>query len=77
MTTAGIEAVVVTWKDLNTLQVSSCGSVKDSEISPALATVFSILKVLKWRPDTKSLLTESLAGTGVGQIGGKFFKRGQ
>jgi F-box/leucine-rich repeat protein 2/20 len=77
LTTSGIEAVVVMWRELHTLQVSCCDSVSDSEIGPALAAVFSMLKVLKWCPDIKSLLAESLAGTGVGQAGGKFFRRAQ
>lgn len=76
LTTAGLEALVLHWKDLHTLQVIYCNNIKDSEISPALALLFSTLKELKWRPDTKSLLADSLAGTGVGQVGGKFFKRG-
>lgn len=76
LTTARLEALVVNWKDLHTLQVVYCNNIKDSEITPALALTFSTLKELKWRPDTKSLLADSLAGTGVGQIGGKFFKRG-
>ncbi|MCO5581349.1 hypothetical protein L7F22_035230 [Adiantum nelumboides] len=76
LTTAGLEALVVGWKDIHTLQVVYCNNIKDSEISPALALTFSTLKELKWRPDTKSLLADTLSGTGVGQIGGKFFKRG-
>lgn len=76
ITTAGLEALVMNWKDLHMLQVVYCNNIKDSEISPALALTFSTLKELKWRPDTKSLLADSLFGTGVGQIGGKFFKRG-
>lgn len=76
LTTVGLEALVANWKDLHTLQVVYCNNIKDSEISPALALTFSTLKELKWRPDTKSLLADSLTGTGVGQIGGKFFKRG-
>lgn len=76
LTTAGLEAVVLAWKDLQALRVVYCNNVKDSEISPALALHFCILKELKWRPDAKSLLSMSLAGTGMGQQGGKFFKKG-
>eukprot|EP00250_Pteridium_aquilinum_P011338 c19998_g1_i3 orf=207-1754(-) len=76
LTTAGLEALVINWRDLHTLQVVYCNNIKDSEISPALALTFSTLKELKWRPDTRFLLADSLSGTGVGQIGGKFFKRG-
>ncbi|KAH7425931.1 hypothetical protein KP509_11G078200 [Ceratopteris richardii] len=76
LTTGGLEALVMNWKDLHTLRVVYCNSIKDTEITPALALTFSTLKELKWRPDTKSLLADCLLGTGVGQIGGKFFKRG-
>ncbi|KAI5079534.1 hypothetical protein GOP47_0005013 [Adiantum capillus-veneris] len=76
LSTAVLEALVMGLKELHTLQVVYCNNIKDSEISPALALTFSTLKELKWRPDTKSLLADSLSGTGVGQVGGKFFKRG-
>lgn len=76
LTTTGLEVLVTKWKDMHTLQVVYCNSIKDMEISPALALTFSTLKELKWRPDTKSLLADSFTGIGVGQIGGKFFKRG-
>ncbi|XP_031389938.1 F-box protein At5g51380-like [Punica granatum] len=75
LTTQGLESVVISWKELQSLRVMSCKSIKDSEISPDLATLFSVLKDLKWRPDTKSLLAASLAGTGMGRKGGRFFKR--
>ncbi|XP_024032952.1 F-box protein At5g51370 [Morus notabilis] len=75
LTTAGLESVVLSWKELQRLRVVSCNNVKDVEVTPALASLFSILKELKWRPDSKSLLTSSLAGTGVGMKGGRFFKR--
>ncbi|KAH7424600.1 hypothetical protein KP509_11G015100 [Ceratopteris richardii] len=74
LTTAGLEALVMNWKDLHTLRVVYCNNIKDAEISPALALTFSTFQELKWRPDTKSLLADSLLGTGIGQIGGKFFK---
>lgn len=76
LTTSGVEAVVMAYKELETLKVVHCNNVKDSEISPDLALQFCILKELKWRPDAKSLLFMSLAGTPVGQQGGKFFKKG-
>ncbi|PON61171.1 F-box domain containing protein [Parasponia andersonii] len=75
LTTGGLESVVLSWKELQRLRVVSCNNVKDSEVTPALASLFSILKELKWRPDSKSLLISSLAGTGVGRKGGRFFKR--
>jgi len=75
LTTGGLEAVVLTWNDLQRLRVVSCNNIRDSEISPSLASLFSVLKELKWRPDTKSVLAASLIGTGMGQKGGRFFKR--
>lgn len=74
LTTGGLEAVVLTWKDLQRLRVVSCNNIRDTEISPSLASLFSVLKELKWRPDTKSVLAASLIGTGMGQKGGRFFK---
>ncbi|KAL0464606.1 UNVERIFIED_CONTAM: F-box protein [Sesamum latifolium] len=67
LTTEGLESVVLSWKDLDRLKVISCNNVRDSEITPELATLFSLLKELKWRPDSRSLLAASLAGTGIGQ----------
>lgn len=75
LTTGGLETVVLSWKELQRLRVVSCNNIKDSEVSPALATLFSILKELKWRPDSRSLLTSNLEGTGIGKKGGRFFKR--
>lgn len=53
----------------------SCGNIKDSEISPALSTLFSTLKDFQWKPDTKSLLSAGLVGTGMGKRGNKLFKK--
>ncbi|GLT83995.1 hypothetical protein SLE2022_022550 [Rubroshorea leprosula] len=75
LTTEGLEAVILSWQGLDSLRVVSCKNIKDGEISPALSTLFSTLKELKWRPDSKSLLASSLTGTGMGKRGGKFFKR--
>lgn len=75
LTTEGLEATVLSWLDLETLVVVSCKNIKEGDISPALATLFCNLKELRWRPDTKSLLSLSLVGTGMGKKGGKFFKR--
>ncbi|EFJ37395.1 hypothetical protein SELMODRAFT_64042, partial [Selaginella moellendorffii] len=74
LTTSGLEAAVMAWKDLQRLRVTFCDNIRDSEVSPALANCFASLKEFKWRPDTRSLLAASLAGTGVGQKGGRFFK---
>lgn len=75
LTIGGFDSVVHSWKDLQTLKVVSCNGIKDSEITPELATLFSVLKELKWRPDSRSLLASSLSGTGVGKKGTRFFKR--
>ncbi|KAG6435644.1 hypothetical protein SASPL_100518 [Salvia splendens] len=71
LTTEGLESVVLSWIETDRLKVISCSNVKDSEITPELATLFSDLKELKWRPDSRSLLSASLTGTGVGEKGGK------
>ncbi|XP_031502085.1 F-box protein At5g51380-like [Nymphaea colorata] len=75
LTTEGLESLVLSWKELQRLRVVSCNNIKDIEVTPSLASVFSVLKELKWRPDTKSVLADSLFGTGMGGKGGKFFKR--
>lgn len=75
LTTEGLESVIHSWKELQSLRVVSCKNVKDSEISPTLATLFTTLQDLTWRPDTKSLLPSSLVGISMGKKGGKFFKR--
>lgn len=74
LTTEGLESVIEHWKELECLRVDSCKNIKDSDISPELATLFSTLKELKWRPDTKYLF-ESDVGVSMGKKGGKFFKR--
>uniref|UniRef100_A0A1J3JEW9 F-box protein n=1 Tax=Noccaea caerulescens TaxID=107243 RepID=A0A1J3JEW9_NOCCA len=75
LTTSGLESVVLHWHELEHLKVVSCKSIKDSEISPLLSALFSALVELQWRPDTRSHLSSSLAGTGIGEKGGKFFKK--
>lgn len=75
LTTEGLESVVLSWKELRRLRVVSCNNIKDSEITPALASLFSLLKELKWRPDSRSLLLSTLAGIGSRKKGGRFFKR--
>lgn len=72
LTTEGLESVIESWNDLECLRVVSCKNIKDSEISPALATLFTTLKELKWRPDTKHLLPSKEVN--MGKKGGKFFK---
>ncbi|RZR82493.1 hypothetical protein BHM03_00008935 [Ensete ventricosum] len=75
VTTEGFEPVVLSWIDLQRLTVISCNNIKDDEVSPALSSLFSVLKELKWRPDSKSVLATGLAGTGMGKKGARFFKR--
>lgn len=69
ITTVGLESAVISWKQLQSLEVISCNNVKDSE------AMFSVLKDLRWKPDTKSSLSASLTGTGMANQGGKFFKK--
>lgn len=75
LTTEGLESVILSWKELQSLRVESCKNIKDSEISPSLSTLFSVFKELQWRPDTKSLRPSSVLGIAMGKKGGKFFKR--
>lgn len=75
LTTQGLESVILSWKDLQRLQVVSCNSIKENEVTPALSVLFSDLKEFVWRPDTKSLLLSNLEGTGMGKKGGRFFQK--
>ena len=75
VTTAGVDTVVQAFKDLQRLRVTFCDNIRDSELSPALCDRVLTLKEFSWRPDTKSVLAAGLAGTGVGQKGGRFFRR--
>ncbi|KAJ0265275.1 F-box domain-containing protein [Hirschfeldia incana] len=73
LTTGGLESVLLSWKGLERLTVVSCSKIKDEEVTPELASLFSVLKELKWRPDTRSLLSADLEGVGMWRKGGKFF----
>ncbi|KAG7537490.1 F-box-like domain superfamily [Arabidopsis suecica] len=75
LTSGGLESVILHWEELESMRVVSCKSIKDSEISPALSSLFSLLKELTWRPDTRSHLSSSLEGAGIGKRGSKFFKK--
>ncbi|CAN7066177.1 hypothetical protein IGI04_039879 [Brassica rapa subsp. trilocularis] len=75
LTTGGLESVVLRWEELESMRVMSCKNIKDSEISSALSSLFSLLKELTWRPDTRSHLSSRLQGTGIGKRGSKFFKK--
>ncbi|XP_010442620.1 PREDICTED: F-box protein At5g51380 [Camelina sativa] len=75
LTTSGLESVILHWEELESMRVVSCKNIKDSEISAALSSLFSLLKELTWRPDTRSHLSSSLEGAGIGKRGSKFFKK--
>lgn len=75
LTSSGLESVILHWEELESMSVVSCKNIKDSEVSPALSSLFSLLKELKWRPDTRSHLSSSLEGAGIGKRGSKFFKK--
>ena len=76
LTTDCLESMILSWKEIESLKVVACKNIQDRDISPALSTLFSLLKELKWRPDTKSLLASSVVvGTSIRKKGGRFFKR--
>lgn len=75
VTTDCLESVILSWKEIGSLRVVACKNIKDKDISPALSTLFSLLKELKWRPDTRSQFTSSAMGTSIGKKGSRFFKR--
>ncbi|KAL8049889.1 hypothetical protein ABFX02_06G048400 [Erythranthe guttata] len=75
LTTLGLESVIIYWNYLESLKVYSCNKIKDSEVNPALSSVFSALKDLKWKPDRKSAVSNYLEGIGMGKRGSKFFKK--
>lgn len=75
LTTAGLELVVISWMEIQSLRVISCNKIKDTDISPVLSYLFSTLKDLQWRPDTRSLLSANLVGSGMGKRGTRFFKK--
>ncbi|KAJ4955938.1 hypothetical protein NE237_012721 [Protea cynaroides] len=75
LTTDGLESEILSCNELQRLRVVTCNNIKDSEVTPALSSLFSVLKELKWRPDSQSLLSSGLAGSGVGKKGGKICKR--
>ncbi|KAJ9546242.1 hypothetical protein OSB04_025949 [Centaurea solstitialis] len=75
LTTQGLEAVVVSFKELESLRVISCNNIKEDEVSPALSNLFATLKNLKWTPDNRSLVLTSLSESGMGKRGGRFFKK--
>ncbi|KAI3756916.1 hypothetical protein L6452_04448 [Arctium lappa] len=75
LTTQGLESVLVSLKELESLRVISCNNIKEDEVSPVLSALFTSLKNLKWTPNNTSLLSTSLSGSGMRKRGGKFFKK--
>ncbi|GJZ42241.1 F-box protein-like protein [Tanacetum coccineum] len=75
LTTEGLESVVLSLKELDSLRVISCKNIMDNEVSPALSTLFTTLKDLKWTPDNRTFVSTSLSESGMGKRGGKFFKK--
>ncbi|XP_075496478.1 F-box protein At5g51370-like [Primulina tabacum] len=71
ITTDGLESAIISWNELQSLKVKSCSNIKDC----APSSVFSSLKDLKWKPDSRSILSANLAGTGMGKKGYRIFKR--
>ncbi|KAJ9553518.1 hypothetical protein OSB04_017563 [Centaurea solstitialis] len=74
LTTQGLEAVVLSWEELESLKVISCKNIKDDEFTPASSAFFSALKEFQWRPGNTPLQSTSLLCSGMGKRGGKFFK---
>ncbi|KAL1813871.1 hypothetical protein ACET3Z_023936 [Daucus carota] len=74
LTVEGLSSVIFCLNEIESLSVTSCSNIKDSEVTPELATLFSVLKKFTWKADTRSLLSASLVGTGMGKRG-KFFRK--
>ncbi|KAG9140755.1 hypothetical protein Leryth_006938 [Lithospermum erythrorhizon] len=75
LTVEGLESVLPSCLELQSLRVISCNNIKESEVTPALSTLFSSLKELRWWPDTKSSLSSALTGTSLGKRGHRFLKK--
>ncbi|PPD98638.1 hypothetical protein GOBAR_DD04325 [Gossypium barbadense] len=68
LTTEGLEAVILSWQDLENLIVVSCKNINESDISPALATLFSILKELFLQLHLDPASSNTLPTSGNGSI---------
>ncbi|CAH1430776.1 unnamed protein product [Lactuca virosa] len=79
LTTQGLENVVLSWQELESLEVISCKNIKDDEVTPKLSALFSHLKDFKWCPgnNTSFLLSTRFSLSDMGKRGGKFFKKFQ
>jgi len=75
ITTAGLAVVLQACKDLQRLRVTFCDNIQYLELTSTLCDQLLSLMEFSWRPDTKSVLAQGLAGTRVGQKGGRFFAR--
>ncbi len=75
ITTAGLAVVLQACKDLQRLRVTFCDNIQYLELTSTLCDLLLSLMEFSWRPDTKSVLAQGLAGTRVGQKSGRFFAR--
>ncbi|KAL8257367.1 hypothetical protein R6Q59_029408 [Mikania micrantha] len=77
LTTQGLEAVVISWKKLESLKLISCKNIKDDDVTPMLSVLLSDLKDFKWCPGNTSFLSTRLSSSDMGKRGAKFFKKFQ
>ncbi|XP_076913044.1 F-box protein At5g51370-like [Bidens hawaiensis] len=75
LTTQGLEAAILSWKELESLKVISCKEIKDDDVTPMLSVLFSDLKDFKWCPGNASCLSTILSSSDMGKRGAKFFKK--
>ncbi|KAI3817906.1 hypothetical protein L1987_11706 [Smallanthus sonchifolius] len=75
LTTPGLETVVLSWKELESLKLISCKNIKDDDVTPTLSVLFSDLKDFKWCPGNTSFLSTTLSSSDMGKRGAKFFKK--
>ncbi|CAK9218211.1 unnamed protein product [Sphagnum jensenii] len=75
ITTAGLAVVLQACKDLQRLRVTYCDNIQYLELTSTLCDQLLSLMEFSWRPDTKSVLAQGLAGARVGQKSGRFFAR--
>ncbi|CAM6068610.1 unnamed protein product [Sphagnum tenellum] len=75
ITTAGLAVVLQACKDLQRLRVTFCDNIQCLELTSTLCDQLLSLMEFSWRPGTKSVLAQGLAGTRVGQKSGRVFAR--
>ncbi|KAL4574900.1 hypothetical protein LXL04_021740 [Taraxacum kok-saghyz] len=71
LTTHGLETVILSLKELESLEVISCKNIKDDQVTPQLSSLFSDLKDFKWCPGNTCFQSIS----DMGKRGGRFFKK--